>query len=99
MALKESPKKRQKMRRRAAQAVRGGLTRLKRRVAPAPTPAAKPLPLGVLRPDPEKTRSAGEWVDSHQLPAEEATRVVRVIVLLACLWMAIIAWFISQMEP
>lgn len=97
--MKGAPKKGQKMRRRAAQAVRGGLTRLKRRAAPAPAPVPKPLPLGVLRPDPEKTRVAGEWVDSQQLPAKESTRVVLVIVLLACLWIAIIAWFISQMEP
>ena len=97
MVVKKSAKKGSKTRRRAVQVVRGGLTRLKRRAA-APTPAQKPLPSGVLRADAEKTQVPSEWLDSQQSPAENPTPVILVIGLLAGLWIALLAWFVSQME-
>lgn len=98
MALKRGPKKRQKKRRRLAQVVRGGLTRLKRPPAPVPLAEPQPRPTGILRPEAEKARVAEELLEAHQSPSENPSRLVLVIVVLACLWIAIIAWFVAQME-
>lgn len=99
MVVKGGAKKRQKARRRAVQVVRGGLTRLKRSTTPPSPPAPPPLPAGVLRPEHNKERVAKEWLETQETPIENPGRLVLVIVLLACLWIAIIAWFVSQMEP
>jgi hypothetical protein len=100
MALKRD--KRTKRRRlRLLQAVKGGTLRLRKepQAAPAPAAAEEPAREGVLRFDseglrlPEALAEAGETESNGLKPGW----VVSVIAILAVVFIAIIAWFVSQL--
>jgi len=99
MAVKRD--KRTKRRgRRLLQAVKGGTLRLRKEPQAAPAPAAEEPPrAGVLRFDsegwrlPEALAEAGEAESNGLKPGW----VVSVIAILAVVFIAIIAWFVSQM--
>jgi hypothetical protein len=100
MAVKRD--KRTKRRgRRLLQAVKGGTLRLRKepQAAPAPAAAEEPPRAGVLRFDseglrlPEALAEAGETETNGPKPG----RVVSVIAMLAVVFIAIMAWFVSQM--
>ncbi len=86
-------------------AVRGGLFRLRKRSEPrAPEPTELSAPehanhAGVLRFDeehlhvPEALAAAGEYETESLMPG----RVVIIITVLAVVFIALIAWFVSQM--
>ena len=88
-------------RRRLLQAVKGGTLRLRKepQAAPAPAAAEEPPRSGVLRFDSEKWRlpealaEAGETESNGLKPGW----VVSVIAILAIAFIAIMAWFVSQM--
>jgi hypothetical protein len=100
MALRRN-KKPKRMRRRVIQAVKGGTLRLRKEPKAKATPEAgeEPRPAGILRFDsegmrlPEALAEAGESESNGLLPG----RVVSVIAILAVVFIAIIAWFVSQM--
>jgi hypothetical protein len=83
------------------QAVKGGTLRLRKQpqAATAPDAASEPRRAGILRFDsngwrlPEALAEAGE-TDSNGL---RPGGVVLVIAILAIIFIAIIAWFVSQM--
>jgi len=100
MALKRD-KRTKRRRRRLLQAVKGGTLRLRKEPQAAPAPAAteEPPRAGVLRFDsegwrlPEALAEAGETESNGPKPG----RVMSVIAILAVVFIAIMAWFISQM--
>ena len=87
--------------RRILQAVKGGTLRLRKepRAAAAPDAEEKLPRGGILRFDskdlrlPEALAEAGETESNGFMPG----RVVSVIAILAIIFIAIIAWFVSQM--
>jgi hypothetical protein len=105
MALRRKRGKRDKdgtrRRRRFLQAVKGGTLRLRKQpqAAAAPEDSEKPRGAGILRFDskgwrlPEALAEAGETESNGFMPG----RVVSVIAILAIVFIAIIAWFVSQM--
>jgi hypothetical protein len=101
MALKRN-KKTRRGRRRLLQAVKGGTLRLRKepQAAAAPEAGAEPRRAGILRFDsegwrlPEALAEAGETEESNGLLPG---RVVSVIAILAVVFIAIMAWFVSQM--
>jgi hypothetical protein len=100
MALRRK-KKPKRSRRRLFQAVKGGTFRLRKepQAATAPETGKEPRPTGILRLDsegwrlPEALAEAGETESNSLLPG----RVVSVIAILAIVFIAIMAWFVSQM--
>jgi hypothetical protein len=100
MALKRD-KRTKRRRRRLLQAVKGGTLRLRKEphTAPAPAAAEEHPRAGVLRLDsegwrlPEALAEAGETESNGLKPG----RVVSVIAILALVFIAIMAWFVSQM--
>jgi hypothetical protein len=100
MALRRN-KKPKRSRRRLLQAVKGGTLRLRKepQAATAPETGKEPRPTGVMRFDseewrlPEALAEAGETESNGLLPG----RVVSVIAILAIVFIAIMAWFVSQM--
>ena len=100
MALKRD-KRTKRRRRRLLQSVKGGTLRLRKEPQAAPAPAAieEPPRAGVLRFDsegwrlPEALAEAGETESNGPKPG----RVMSVIAILAVVFIAIMAWFISQM--
>src|SRR5262245_35566548 len=100
MAVKWN-KRIKRRRRRLLQAVKGGTLRLRKEPQPAAAPAAaeEPPRAGVLRLDskgwrlPEALAEAGET----ELDGLRPGRVVSVIAILAVVFIAIMAWFVSQM--
>jgi hypothetical protein len=100
MALKRD-KRTKRRRRRLLQAVKGGTLRLRKepQAAPAPAAAEEPPRSGVLRLDseawrlPEALAEAGETESNGLKPG----RVMSVIAILAVVFIAIMAWFVSQM--
>jgi len=100
MAVKRD-KRTKRRRRRLLQAVKGGTLRLRKepQATPAPAAAEEPPRAGVLRFDsegwrlPEALAEAGETESNGHKPG----RVVSVIAILAVVFIAIMAWFVSQM--
>jgi hypothetical protein len=100
MALRRN-KKPKRSRRRLFQAVKGGTFRLRKepQAETAPETGKEPRPTGILRFDsegsrlPEALAEAGETESNGLLPG----RVVSVIAILAIVFIAIMAWFVSQM--
>ena len=100
MAVKRN-KRTKRRRRRLLQAVKGGTLRLRKepQTAAAPDAEEEPPRTGVLRFDsegwrlPEALAEAGE-TESNDL---RSGRVVWVITILAIVFIAIMAWFVSQM--
>jgi hypothetical protein len=100
MAVKRN-KRTKRRRRRFLQAVKGGTLRLRKEPQAAAAPAAteEPPRAGVLRFDsegwrlPEALAEAGETESNGLKPGP----VVSVIAILAVVFIAIIAWFVSQM--
>jgi hypothetical protein len=100
MALKRN-KKTKRGRRRLLHAVKGGTLRLRKepQAAAAPEACEEPRHPGILRLDskgwrlPEALAEAGETESNGLLPG----RVVSVITILAIVFIAIMAWFVSQM--
>jgi hypothetical protein len=94
-------KRTKRIRRRLFQAVKGGTLRLRKepQAAPAPAAAEEPPRAGVLRFDsegwrlPEALAEAGEAESTGHRPG----RAVSVITILAIVFIAIMAWFVSQM--
>jgi hypothetical protein len=94
-------KRTRRERRRRRQAIIGGTLRLRDETSAATTPdaAEEPHDAGILRPDSEKWRlpealaEAGEADSSSLKPG----RVMSVITILAIVFIAIMAWFVSQM--
>lgn len=88
-------------RRRLLQAVKGGTLRLRKEPQAAATPddVAEPRRAGILRFDskgwrlPEALAEAGETESNGLMPG----RVVSVIAILAIIFIALMAWFVSQM--
>ena len=88
-------------RRRLLQAVKGGTLRLRKkpRATAAPDAAEEPPRAGILRFNSEESRlpealaEAGETEPNGLMPG----RVVSVIAILAIVFIAIMAWFVSQM--
>ena len=100
MAVKRS-KRKKRVRRRLLQAVKGGPLRLRKepQAAAAPATAEEPPRAGVLMFDskgwrlPEALAEAGE-AESN---GPGSGRAVSVIATLAIVFIAIMAWFVSQM--
>ncbi len=100
MAVKRDERTRRR-RRRLLEAVKGGTLRLRKEPQAAPAPAAteEPPRAGVILFDseewrlPEALAEAGETESKGLKPG----RVVSVIAILAVVFIAIIAWFVSQM--
>jgi hypothetical protein len=100
MAVKRDKRTRRR-RRRFLQAVKGGTLRLRKepQAAPAPAAAEEPPRAGVLRLDadgwrlPEALAEAGETESNGLKPGW----VVSLIAILAVVFIAIMAWFVSQM--
>jgi hypothetical protein len=100
MAVKRN-KRTKRRRRRFLQAVKGGTLRLRKEPQAAAAPAAteEPPRAGVLRFDsegsrlPEALAEAGETESNGLKPG----RVMSVIAILAVVFIAIIAWLVSQM--
>jgi hypothetical protein len=94
-------KRTRRVRQRILQAVKGGTLRLRKepQAAPAPASTEEPARAGVLRFDsegwrlPEALAEAGETESDGVRPG----RVVSAIAILAVVFIAIIAWFVSQM--
>src|SRR5215475_12772194 len=88
-------------RRRLFRAVKGGMLRLRKepQAAAAPEAAAAPPRAGAMRFDsegwrlPEALAEAGETESNDLRPG----RVVSIIAILAIVFIAIMAWFVSQM--
>jgi hypothetical protein len=100
MAVKRN-RRTKRGRRRLLQAVKGGPLRLRKEPQAAAAPAApeEPPRVGVLRFDPkgwslpEALAEAGEAESNGSRPG----RAVSVIAILAIVFIAIMAWFVSQM--
>jgi hypothetical protein len=100
MAVKRN-KRTRRVRRRLLHAVKGGPLRLRKepQAAAAPAAAEKPPRAGVLLFDskgwrlPEALAEAGEAESNGSGPG----RAVSVIAILAIVFIAIMAWFVSQM--
>src|SRR5215510_9426328 len=100
MAVKRD-KRTKRRRRRHLQAVKGGPLRLRKepQASAAPAAAEEPTHTGVLRFDseglrlPEALAEAGETESNGLKPGW----VVSAIAILAVVFIAIIAWFVSQM--
>jgi hypothetical protein len=100
MAVKQN-KRKKRLRRRLLQAVKGGPLRLRKepQAAAAPATAEEPPRAGVLLFDskgwrlPEALAEAGETESNGLKPGW----VVSVIAILAVVFIAIMAWFVSQM--
>jgi hypothetical protein len=101
MAVKRG-KRTKRVRRRILQAVKGGTLRLRKepQAATAPTVTEESPRAGILRFDSEGWRlpealaeEAGEVESNGIMPG----RVVSVIAILAVVFIAIMAWFVSQM--
>jgi hypothetical protein len=100
MALRRN-KKPKRGKRRLLQAVKGGTFRLRKepQATAAPEAGEEPRRAGILRFDsegwrlPEALAEAGETESNGLLPG----RVVSVIAILAVVFIAVMAWFVSQM--
>jgi hypothetical protein len=98
MAVKRD-KRTKRRRRRFLQVVKGGTLRLRKEPQAAPAATEEPPRAGVLRFDsegwrlPEALAEAGETESNGLKPGW----VVSVIAILAVVFIAIIAWFVSQM--
>src|SRR5262249_3241782 len=93
-------KKTRRGRRRLFHAVKGGMFRLRKEPQAAAAPDAAALPrAGAMRFDsegwrlPEALAEAGETESNDLRPG----RVVSIIAILAIVFIAIMAWFVSQM--
>ncbi len=106
MAMK--PKRRKSKRRALRRTVRGGLSRLRKQIAPPAQAAATDerngsgSSAGILRPGsgylrlPDALAEAGE-TEADDSPVWMPGRIVLTITALAVVFIAIIAWFVSQM--
>lgn len=100
MAVKRG-KRTKRVRRRALQAVKGGMLRLRKKpqAEAAPDATAAPPRAGSMRLDseglrlPEALAEAGEAESKGLIPGG----AVSVIAILAIVFIAIMAWFVSQM--
>jgi|SRR5262245_51623725 len=100
MAVKRN-KRTKRGRRRLLQAVKGGTFRLRKEPQAAATPdaAEEPRRAGVLRFDSEGWRLPEALAEAGETESNEhkSGRVVLVIAILAIVFIAIMAWFVSQM--
>jgi hypothetical protein len=87
--------------RRLLQAVKGGTFRLRKEPQAAATPdvAEEPQRVGVLRFDSEEWRLPEALAEAGETESNDlrSGRVVWVITILAIVFIAIMAWFVSQM--
>jgi len=87
--------------RRLLQAVKGGALRLRKepRAAAAPDAAEEPPRAGVLRFDSEGLRLPEALAEAGETESNDfrSDRVMWVITILAIVFIAIMAWFVSQM--
>jgi hypothetical protein len=100
MAVKRN-KRTKRLRRRFLQAVKGGTLRLRKepQAAAAPDAAAELPRPGSMRFDSEEFRLPEALAEAGETEAAgpKPWRVVLVITILAVVYIAIIAWFVSQM--
>jgi hypothetical protein len=93
-------KRTKRRRRRFLQAVKGGTFRLRKEPqAAAPAAAEEPPREGVLRFDPEGWRLPEALAEAGETESNGLKHgwVVSVIAILAIIFIAIMAWFVSQM--
>ena len=100
MAVKRK-RRTKRVRRRLLQAVKGGPLRLRKepQAAAAPGAAEEPPRAGVLRFDPNGWRLPEALAEAGEAESNGpgTGRAVSVIVILAIVFIAIMAWFVSQM--
>jgi hypothetical protein len=99
MAVKRD-KRTKRRRRRLLQAVKGGTLRLRKEPQTAPAPAAEEPPrAGSMRLNSEELRLPGALAEAGETESNglKPGRAVAIIATLSIVFIAIMAWFVSQM--